>query len=37
MEQVALNGRAECMEMAAEHFGGEILLPDDLDRIPVGS
>ncbi len=31
------NGRAEWLAMAAEHFDGEILLPDDLDRIPVGS
>ena len=30
------NGRAEWLAMAAEHFDGEILLPDDLDRIPVG-
>ncbi len=37
MEPVALNGLAEWMDTAAEHFGGEILLPDDLDRIPVGS
>jgi ribonuclease Z len=31
------NGRAEWLAMAAKHFDGEILLPDDLDRIPVGS
>jgi len=27
---------SEWVDLAAEHFDGEILLPDDLDRIPVG-
>jgi len=31
------NGRNAWLAMAAEHFDGEILLPDDLDRISVGT
>jgi ribonuclease Z len=26
----------EWISMAAEHFDGEVLLPADLDRVPVG-
>ena len=31
------NGRNEWLALASEHFDGEVLLPDDLDRIPVGT
>lgn len=31
------NGRDEWLALAAEHFDGEVLLPDDGDRIAVGA